>query len=288
MTSVPRRASHGSSHTSYSSAAGVQTVAQGTPDDPTHPVPPVQHRERRTAALRLAGARSGGAARACRLPVLSAQPQRSPVEGDRLLDMAVPVVPCVCPGELGVFVRDAELSRWRWKARFPLGAHPPGRSRDGGRGGACGPSLRPAHTDRRGLRPARGQDAVHLLRDLGALDPPPDIERRGVGDGAAEELRAFERQLDRAVASHRQSPDHPPLPLRNRVERAIHEADHLFEEVTLVGRTCDRVAVKPRPPSGITTIRGFVASCAQKLMKGQLPWSVEGITRPGNRTVQPQ
>ena len=31
------------------------------------------------------------------------------MEGDRLLDMAVPVVPRVRAGELGVFVRDAEL-----------------------------------------------------------------------------------------------------------------------------------------------------------------------------------
>jgi hypothetical protein len=65
-----------------------------------------------------------------------------------------------------------------------------------------------------------------------------------VGDSAAEELRAFERQLDRAIASHRQAPDHSPLPLRNRLKGAIHEADHIFEEVTLVGRPCDRVAVK--------------------------------------------
>jgi hypothetical protein len=33
---------------------------------------------------------------------------------------------------------------------------------------------------------------------------------------------------------------------------------------------------------------GFVANFAQEVMKGQWPWSVEGITRPGNRTVQPQ
>jgi hypothetical protein len=82
----------------------------------------------------------------------------------------------------------------------------------------CGQHIRIVGTAaRRGA-----EDAAHLCRDLGPCDPPPDIERRGVGDGAAEELRVFERQLDRAVASHRQAPDHPSLPRRNRVECAIH------------------------------------------------------------------
>src|SRR5439155_7114828 len=74
-----------------------------------HPVPPVQHPCKARCAALPGWTRSGGAARPCRLSVLSAQPQRSPVEGDRLLDMAVPVVPRVRAGELGVFVRDAEL-----------------------------------------------------------------------------------------------------------------------------------------------------------------------------------
>jgi hypothetical protein len=88
------------------------------------------------------------------------------------------------------------------------------------------------------------KDAAHFLRDLGALDPPPNIERRGVGDGAAEELRVFERQLDRAVASHRQAPDHPSMPLRHCVERAIHEADHIFKKVALIGWAGGRITVK--------------------------------------------
>src|SRR5205823_12585658 len=73
---------------------------------------------------------------------------------------------------------------------------------------------------------------------------PPDVERRGVGDGAAEELREFERQLDRAVASHGKAPDHPPLTLRDRLEGVVYEADHIFEEVALVSWAFDRIAVK--------------------------------------------
>jgi hypothetical protein len=40
------------------------------------------------------------------------------------------------------------------------------------------------------------EDAMHLCCDLGSCDLPLDVERRGVGDGAAEELWVFERQLD--------------------------------------------------------------------------------------------
>jgi len=88
------------------------------------------------------------------------------------------------------------------------------------------------------------EDAAHLCRDLGPHEPPLDVERRGVGGGAAEELRVFERELDRAVASHRQSPDHPSLPLRHRVEGVIYETDHIFKQVALVGWAVDRIAVK--------------------------------------------
>jgi hypothetical protein len=33
---------------------------------------------------------------------------------------------------------------------------------------------------------------------------------------------------------------------------------------------------------------GFVANFAQEVTRGQLPLSVEGIRRPGSRTVRPQ
>src|SRR4029453_7907071 len=139
------------------------------------------------------------------------EPQRPLVEGDRLLDMAVPVVPCVCARALGVFVRDAELLEVAMEGAVFL-QEPILQSAVETEGGEepavhrCSERIRiVGASTRRGAK-----DAAHFLRDLGALEPPPDIERRGVGDGAAKELRAFERQLDRAVASHRQAPDHSP------------------------------------------------------------------------------
>src|SRR6266699_3691049 len=38
----------------------------------------------------------------------------------------------------------------------------------------------------------------------------------------------------------------------------------------------------------IWRLQGFVANFAQEVVKGQLPLSVEGIRRPGSRTVRPQ
>ena len=38
----------------------------------------------------------------------------------------------------------------------------------------------------------------------------------------------------------------------------------------------------------VCTLLGSVANFAHGTMKGQLPLSVGGITRPGNRTVRPQ
>src|SRR5215475_6858304 len=37
-----------------------------------------------------------------------------------------------------------------------------------------------------------------------------------------------------------------------------------------------------------TLTKGFVANFAQEVMKGQLPMPVEGIRRPGSRTIRPQ
>jgi len=37
-----------------------------------------------------------------------------------------------------------------------------------------------------------------------------------------------------------------------------------------------------------TTFYGFVANFAQEVMRGQLPLTVEGIRRPGSRTIRPQ
>jgi hypothetical protein len=40
------------------------------------------------------------------------------------------------------------------------------------------------------------------------------------------------------------APDHPSPALRDRLEGAVHEAEHVFEEVALVGRAFDRITVE--------------------------------------------
>jgi hypothetical protein len=42
------------------------------------------------------------------------------------------------------------------------------------------------------------------------------------------------------------------------------------------------------PPAGFSRAVGFVANFAQEVVKGQSPLSVEGLRRPGSRTVRPQ
>src|SRR5262249_47940499 len=89
-----------SAHTSCPSTADrPETVAPRDPANPTSSCAacpaPVQGALRHSPPGWI---RSGGAARPCRVPVLSAQPQRSPVEGDRLLDLVVPIVQCVRAG----------------------------------------------------------------------------------------------------------------------------------------------------------------------------------------------
>src|SRR5262249_1779592 len=141
------------------------------------------------------------------------EPQRPLVEGDHLLDMAVPVVPCVRAGELGVFVRDAELLEVAMESAVFL-QEPILQSAVETEGGEepavhrCGERIRIVGASaRRGAK-----DAAHFLCDLGALDSPSVIERRGEGDGPAQELRVFARQTDRRTAAHPHAPDHPPLP----------------------------------------------------------------------------
>ena len=109
------------------------------------------------------------------------EPQRPLVEGDRLLDMVVPVVPRVRARELGVFVRDAELLEVAMEGAVFLQEPilPSAVEPEGGEERAvhrCSERIRIVGASaRRGAK-----DTAHFLRDLGALDPPPDIERCGV------------------------------------------------------------------------------------------------------------
>src|SRR5262249_40187776 len=117
-----------------------------------------------------------------------AELQRPLVEGDRFLDVAVPVLPGVRAGELGVFVGDTELLEVAMEGAVFLQE----------------PILQPAVETESGEERAvdlfgkrvrivgasarRGaEDASHFCRDLGTFEPPPDDERRGGGDGAAGE-----------------------------------------------------------------------------------------------------
>ena len=77
------------------------------------------------------------------------EPQHPLVEGERFLDVAVPVLPGVRAGALGVFVGDAELLQVAMERAVFLQETILSPAVEPERGGACGRSLRPAHTDRR-------------------------------------------------------------------------------------------------------------------------------------------
>jgi hypothetical protein len=62
-------------------------------------------------------------------------------------------------------------------------------------------------------------------------------------------------------------------------------------DVSIVVTAQDWVALKIQFSCVVVSLRGhssFVANFAQEVVKGQLPLSVEGIRRPGRRTVRPQ
>ena len=77
---------------------------------------------------------------------------------------------------------------------------------------------------------------------------------------------------------------------RGRVHPSLLKAGHPNPESGMTtppfwGRTMTGLA-----PAGALPLQAArcVANCAQEVVKGQLPLSVEGIRRPGSRTVRPQ
>jgi transposase-like protein len=59
----------------------------------------------------------------------------------------------------------------------------------------------------------------------------------------------------------------------------LEEAFHRRKRPVWVSWRMDETYIK---------VKGFVANFAQEVMKGQWPLSVEGMRRPGSRTIRPQ
>ncbi len=86
-----------------------------------------------------------------------------------------------------------------------------------------------------------GADRPRLLRDVLA----ENAQGPRVRVGRAEHLGILQRELDRAIAPHRQPADGPTRPLGPDRERPLDQTDHVFDQVILVGEPVHRVRVPP-------------------------------------------
>src|SRR5579883_1991048 len=164
--------------------------------------------------------------------------ERAGEEGDRLLDVLVPIVPRMRAGILLVFVGNAEVVEVRVQLAVPLDEE----------------ILDPAvYSDRRQRRQPwllhQSEDIVgpvdricphyqpKLLIEviLAAHGEVAEGQRAGMAHGRAEELGELDCQLQRPIAAHGKAADHASLALWDGGKGVVDKADQVFDDRCLVG-----------------------------------------------------
>src|SRR5262249_49383879 len=140
----------------------------------------------------------------------------------------------------------------------------------------------------RGLHAAGG--AVHVRDDASAVRSAASRRAGYALDWGCSEAGSQQRMARRsdlmqthypmAPTAEMLSPALPPVGAETRI------ADVRYQPIVECP-TCHTRHVIPFQSGQMGRV-GFVANFDQEVMRGQLPLAVEGIRRPGNRTIRPQ